>query len=155
MDLVYQISLFPDFNVIKVTVLFSILGPVVLAYAIKNKNSSRRVFAFFWGGIATIVAPLMLIFVLLDHVNTYWLLGSEELEIINGKIEVLRTQPEGGHAPGDLIRIGTDEFEIDYYITSPCYHQTISNGGVLSSGKVVTIYVVDKCILKIMVSTES
>jgi hypothetical protein len=155
METVYQISFYPSFDQVKVFLLFSVLGPAFLMYSYKNKNYSKRRFMMFWGGIASITAPLILLVITINHISTYMSFKFSEFEVVNGKVDVLRTQPKGGHAPGDLIKIGSKKFEIDYYVNSPCYHQTISNGGALKAGKLVTLYVAEKCILKVEVDKES
>ncbi len=155
METIYQISLIPSLEQVKVFLIFSVLGPVALYCAYKKQDFPRRKFTIFWGSTVTVTAPLMLLYIIISHILTYLSFQSQDFEIVRGKIDVLRTQPKEGHAPGDLIKIGTREIEIDYYVNSSCYHQTISNGGVLNSGKYVTLYISDGCILKVDVSTES
>ncbi|MFP3350020.1 MULTISPECIES: hypothetical protein [unclassified Pseudoalteromonas] len=155
METVYQISFLPSFEQVKVLLIFSVLGPAALLYAYKNKDYAKRRFTIFWGGTVSITAPLILLYLIINHVSTYMSFQSKEFEVIKGKVSVLRTQPKEGHAPGDLIKIADREIEIDYYVNSPCYHQTISNGGVLQAGKLVALYVSNNCILKVEVSKES
>ncbi|WP_220720919.1 hypothetical protein [Agarivorans litoreus] len=155
METVYQISFLPSFEQVNVLLIFSVLGPAALFYAYKNKNYAKRRFTMFWGGTVSVTAPIILLYIIINHVSTYMSFQSKEFEIIRGKVSVLRTQPKEGHAPGDLIKIANKEIEIDYYVNSPCYHQTISNGGVLKSGKLVALYVSNNCILKVEVSKES
>jgi hypothetical protein len=70
-------------------------------------------------------------------------------DIIEGTVEVLRTQPKSGHAPADLIQIGRVQFEIDYFISTPAYRQTISHGGVLSNGVLARLSYKNGKILKV------
>ncbi len=59
---------------------------------------------------------------------------NHQYETVEGTVELLREQPKNGHAPGDLIRIGGKEFEIDYFRMTPGYRRTISRGGALRNG---------------------
>lgn len=155
METIYQISFFPSFDQVKVFLIFSILGPALLMYGYKNKNYPKRHFMMFWGGTASITAPFILLVITINHISTYMLFKSNEFDVVSGEVEVLRTQPKEGHAPGDLIKIGDKKFEVNYYINSPCYHKTISNGGALKAGQIVNLYVSDKCILKVEIVRES
>lgn len=76
-------------------------------------------------------------------------------DTIEGTVEVLRTQPEAGHAPGDLIQIGKVQFDVDYFVSTPAYHQTISRGGVLSDGVQARLCYKDGQILKVEVQKKN
>lgn len=155
MEPIYQVSIFPAIENIIVPIAFCILGPVVLYRAVKNKNQTKRTFNLFWGGVVTATAPLLLVYSFINQFSVYLTLAANDYEISTGIVEVLRTQPQGGHAAGDLIRVGNKEFEIDYFAVTPCYNKTISNGGALTTGKHVTLYSNSGCILKIVLSDES
>jgi len=76
-------------------------------------------------------------------------------DTIEGMVEVLRTQPASGHAPGDLIRIGGVQFDIDYFVSTPAYRQTISRGGALSNGVQARLCYKDRKILKVEVQKKN
>ena len=76
-------------------------------------------------------------------------------DTIEGTVEVLRTQPKSGHSPGDLIQIGKVKFDIDYFVSTPAYHQTISRGGVLSNGVRARVCYKDGKILKVEVQKKN
>lgn len=61
--------------------------------------------------------------------------------VSEGRVTVLRKQPWGGHAAGDLIRIndGT-ELEVDYFSGRIGYQDTIAHGGVLREGVHARVY---------------
>ena len=44
-----------------------------------------------------------------------------EYNIVEGIVHVLHMQPAGGHDKGDILRIGNDEFVIDYFRFTPGY----------------------------------
>ncbi|GEA11130.1 hypothetical protein KUL49_15050 [Alteromonas sp. KUL49] len=112
-------------------------------------------FNLFWGSIATVVGTLSLVNTFINQFSVYLNLTTNDYDVSTGIVEVLRIQPQSGHAPGDLIRVGNKEFEIDYFVITPCYRKTISNGGALTAGKHVVLYSNADCILKIVLSDES
>ena len=63
-----------------------------------------------------------------------------EYDIAEGIVHVLHTQPRGGHDKGDIVRIGNDEFVIDYHKFTVGYDLTITNGGVLKDGIYARVY---------------
>ncbi len=69
--------------------------------------------------------------------------------ITEGVVKVLREQPKSGHAPGDLIAVDSQIFEINYFRVSPFYKQTIAYGGYLGEGAYVKLYHVKNQIYKI------
>ena len=77
------------------------------------------------------------------------LYATQQYQVVEGTVHVLRLQPKGGHAPGDLIEIGNKQFEIDYYSDTVGYDQTIANGGVLTEGTYARVYFVDDTIIRV------
>ena len=73
-------------------------------------------------------------------------------EIVEGKVNVLWRQPYNGHAPGDLIQVGTKSFTINYFTMTHAYNQTISHGGCLRDGVNVRIFYSGNKILRIDVA---
>jgi hypothetical protein len=71
--------------------------------------------------------------------DTAKLLKSDNIEIVEGIVEVEFEQPESGHTGGDIIHIGNKTFEIQYYSSSFYYHQSIAHGGFLKQGESVRI----------------
>ena len=76
---------------------------------------------------------------------------TKQYQVIEGPVHVLRLQPKGGHARGDLIEIGTKQFEIDYYLDTVGYRQTVANGGVLTEGTYARVYFVNDTIIRVEV----
>ena len=64
----------------------------------------------------------------------------QDYEIEEGTVEVLRTQPHEGHAPGDLVRIDGMEFEISFFLMTAAYRQTVSHGGALREGAQARVF---------------
>lgn len=65
---------------------------------------------------------------------------NEQYRIAEGVVQVLYQQPEGGHTKGDIIVIDGHHFEINYFVSTTAYHQTISRGGVLRDGVYAKVY---------------
>lgn len=70
-------------------------------------------------------------------------------EVVEGPVRVIRTQPKSGHAPGDLVLISNKFFEINYFVSTHAYHQSIAHGGYLHNGVVARVFYVDTNILRI------
>ena len=70
-------------------------------------------------------------------------------ETVEGKVEVLRTQPVEGHSPAELVRVGSQVFKINYYAMTPAYRLTIAHGGALRDGTVVRVSHIEGKIVRI------
>lgn len=79
---------------------------------------------------------------------------AKEYRVVEGTVQVLRTQPADGHAPGDLVRIGDRKFEIDYYNSTDAYKQTVAHGGYLCNGAYVRIFYWGNRILRVDVKSS-
>jgi hypothetical protein len=69
-------------------------------------------------------------------------------QVVEGTVQVISRQPEGGHARGDLIRIGEVRFGVDYFSLTPAYSQTIAHGGALRDGVQARVWHCDGLILR-------
>ena len=56
-----------------------------------------------------------------------------ECEVAEGIVHVLHNQPAGDNDKGDIVRIGNDEFIINYFRFTPGYDLTIAHGGALKN----------------------
>lgn len=74
---------------------------------------------------------------------------SGHARVTEGVVQVLRKQPRGGHAPGDLIDIGGRQLEVNYYGMSVGYRRTVEHGGVLQQDQHARILDVDGTIVEI------
>jgi hypothetical protein len=81
--------------------------------------------------------------------------NKQQYQIAEGVIEVLHTQPAGGHDKGDIIKIGGTELEINYYTSTFGYNKTLSHDGVLAAGRYARIYYADDIILRIDLKNPS
>lgn len=70
-------------------------------------------------------------------------------KLVEGTVHVLREQPEGGHAEGDLIEINGALLVVDYFTLTPAYKQTIAHGGVLREGRTARVWHHDGKILRL------
>jgi hypothetical protein len=91
--------------------------------------------------------------ILLKTHHTYQALVSvyekDRYEIVEGEVQVLHEQPESGHDNGDLIEINGKTFEIDYFVATVGYKDTIAHGGLLREGVNARIYYYEDTILKV------
>lgn len=83
----------------------------------------------------------------IDHIVAAYKQGKSEM--VEGRVVVLRKQPSGGHAPGDLIKIQDKEFVIDSFSFKPGYQKTVAQGGILQDGEYVRVCSVDGAIVQI------
>lgn len=74
---------------------------------------------------------------------------SQAWKIAEGNVHLVRSQPRGGHAAGDLVIVNGVEFVIDYFNSSWGYHNTVAYGGILKDGTYARIYYEGKTILRI------
>jgi hypothetical protein len=65
---------------------------------------------------------------------------NQEYKITEGAVSVLHSEPEGGHAAGDIIRVGNVEFELSCFHNTFGYNKTIIYGGILTEGAFAKIY---------------
>lgn len=68
---------------------------------------------------------------------------------LEGPVQVLRTQPENGHAPGDLVEIDGVRLVVDYYEAEPGYRKTVSHGGALQEGRLARVEVCGTRIVRV------
>ena len=77
-----------------------------------------------------------------------------QAQVAEGAVRVLREQPEGGHAKGDLVEIDGTELVVNYFRVTPSYKQTIAHGGVLREGVHARVWHFDGKILRIDLRDE-
>ncbi len=76
-------------------------------------------------------------------------------KIAEGIVDVSHMQRHGGGGRGDIVRIGSEEFEIDYTSPTPGYTLTISHGGVLKDGVYARVYHHQGIIMRIDIRKRS
>ncbi len=102
-----------------------------------------------WGVLAMLGGGVGLVVTLRAQHVAWSAYSRGEVEIVEGKVSVLREQPEEGHAAGDLIEVGGHELEVNYFEAGPGYHLTIAHDGVLRDGTTVRLLVHHGHILKL------
>jgi len=75
--------------------------------------------------------------------------AGDEAQIVEGPVHVLRKQPEGGHAPGDLVEIDGVQLVVEYFRITPAYKKTIEHGGVLSEGTYARVWHYEGKVLRV------
>jgi hypothetical protein len=73
----------------------------------------------------------------------------KKYQIVEGSVQVLHQQPATGHTKGDIIRLNGNEFEVNYFLSTPAYRNSIAHKGVLNAGTYARIYYVNREILRI------
>jgi hypothetical protein len=76
-------------------------------------------------------------------------------EVTEGAVHVTHTQPVHGHAAGDKIIVGDRQFEINYFMVTPGYRQTIAHGGALREGVYARLHHYDGVITKVEVRSDA
>ena len=77
---------------------------------------------------------------------------SGKSEIAEGTVHVLHEQPVHGHSSGDKITVGGQTFEVNYFLVTPGYKQTIAHGGVLREGIFARLHHYNGVILKVEIA---
>ena len=121
------------------TVAFTNVGPIELAA--RRTRVFLVIFGLGWGVLGGVGAYAQWT----QHARVV----DAERTVVQGLVRLLRTQPEGGHAPGDLVEVDGRRFEVDYFKAGPGYTRTLTHGGVLRPGADVRLEVADGRILKI------
>jgi hypothetical protein len=70
-------------------------------------------------------------------------------QVVEGEVSVGHVQPRGGHSSGDAVTVGGRTFEVNHFLWTPAYRQTIAHGGVLRPGAHVRIAHVDGEIVRV------
>jgi hypothetical protein len=70
-------------------------------------------------------------------VNAY---REKKYQIVEGPVQVLHQQPATGHSKGDIVDVNGKQFEVNYFLATPAYHDTIAHKGALNTGTYARIY---------------
>jgi hypothetical protein len=70
-------------------------------------------------------------------------------QVSEGTVHVLRLQPHGGHAKGDLIEVDGAHLVVNHFVVTAAYKQTVAHGGVLREGTQARVWHHDKKVLRI------
>jgi len=75
-------------------------------------------------------------------------------QVVEGVVHVAHEQPAHGHSSGDKITVGEQTFEVNYFLVTPGYKQTISHGGILRDGVFARLHHYDGIILKLEIGDK-
>lgn len=92
------------------------------------------------GGIIFILSLIFFIGSITESNRLVSVYKSGKCLVTEGVVHVLHRQPSEGHARGDIIRISGQELEINAFVHTQAYSQTISHGGVLNEGIYAKVY---------------
>ena len=79
-------------------------------------------------------------------VNAY---QQKQYQIVEGPVQVLHQQPKTGHGKGDIVEVSGKQFEVNYFLYTPAYRNTIAYKGALNAGTYARIYYYNGEILRV------
>jgi hypothetical protein len=118
-------------------------GSLVLIIRNRRHEKSRRdyigpVFVLIWSVIWISMHLLPNVFNRANRLlNAY---RNKQYQIVEGPVEVIWQQPYHGHSQGDHIRLGGQDFVIDYFYYTSAYNKTIAHKGALTAETYARIY---------------
>jgi hypothetical protein len=122
----------------------------VVSFILTHRRFPKRIF---WPVSLIIIGGFAMTFAVIgfriksDLLSRY---DSEEWTVLEGTVHVLREQPYGGHAPGDLIEIDGMQIEINKFESNmQAYSQTIAHGGHLTEGAQARVFLLDGLIVRV------
>ena len=130
----------------------ALIGALRVLVRNRRRESSRRDYI---GPIFVLVWSLFWIYLhnfphMFGHIdrlmNAY---QEKKYQIVEGPVQVLHQQAYTGHGKGDVISVGEQQFEVNYFYATPAYHNTIAHKGALSAGTYARIYYYDGEILRV------
>jgi hypothetical protein len=70
-------------------------------------------------------------------------------QVVEGEVRVVHQQPATGHTKGDIVAVDGAEFEVNYFLATLAYRNTIAHGGALRAGAYARVYHVNGEILRL------
>jgi hypothetical protein len=123
---------------------------IVIAWRRKGRSPKH------WGVYLVMIGWSVLWLFMHDFPSTFWhiegLLGAykkQDYQVVEGEVKVLHEQPVTGHSKGDVIVVNGTQFEVNYFLMTPAYRDTIAHGGALKNGVYTRIYHHDGQILRV------
>jgi membrane-bound ClpP family serine protease len=125
-----------------ILLIIGIIGMVIQKRSHGNwpKMTGPPIIGVVVGGIIFIVGLLSFLGSITESNRLVSVYKSGKCRVTEGIVQVLHRQPSEGHTRGDIIRIDGQELEIDAFIRTQAYSQTISHGGVLKEGVYARVY---------------
>lgn len=134
-------------------------GLAVVGIAFRNRFKGRLANA---GKSAVLLLFIALLWTAFHAYFLFQYLGEREqlvalyetnaYESVEGVVQVLHEQPRSGHDQGDIVKIGEQQFEINYYRKTHAYRTTLAHGGVLRDGVTARVGYVNDEILAIEIA---
>ncbi len=133
-----------------------VIGLIGLVRSKKSPSQERRrwkgpAFLIFWAGVWLLVHFPYFVDATARMSRLIEASRTGQCKSVDGVVHVTHEQPENGHASGDKITVGNQNFLVDFYKVTPGYRQTISHGGALREGVHARLHYLDGVILKVEV----
>lgn len=141
--------------IISALIFFIGMGCLVVRIKIRKNNAMQWVFlngAFYMisiGLIGILMSTPINLMLRSELNNLVKLYENKSYKVVEGVVSVIHEQPKSGHDKGDIITINGKEFEINYFVMTHAYSQTIAHGGVLKEGVYAKVFYYDDRILRI------
>ena len=119
------------------------------------RQTFNSVFLIGFGAIWLIVTLPLYNLVTSDTDRLRLIQLSGQSEVTEGTVHVTHMQPRHGHADGDKIIVGDRQFEINYFMVTPGYRQTIAHGGALREGVYARLHHYEGVIIKVEVRSDA
>ena len=136
--------------VIGIAVLVAGGAGVVIAWRRKGRSPKH------WGVSLLMIGWSGLWLFMHDFPSTFWHIEGlvdtykkQRYEVVEGEVTVLHEQPVTGHSRGDVIVVNGTQFEVNHFLMTPAYRDTIAHGGALKNGVYTRIYHHDGQILRV------
>ncbi|MEZ4374365.1 MAG: hypothetical protein R3B07_26325 [Polyangiaceae bacterium] len=110
---------------------------------------SERVASLLAGSLFAVVGVLTWLDAKRMNAEVYQAYTDGKCQIAEGTVHLEHIQPEEGHAQGDVVKLGGQTFEIDYFHLAAGYQQTVRKGGVLREGASMRVWLCDGRVARI------
>lgn len=149
METVYTISIMQAWETSKGLLILMTVCLMIVALAKVIKSYPNRKMTMFMGGAMCVAASMWLIMYISGFFYYMSLFYTKNYEILEGVISVKRIQPKSRGRPAEVIVLAGREVEFSYFSDYPGYHKTINNGGILTNGSYVRLFIVKENIMRI------
>ena len=130
----------------------ALIGALRVLVRNRQRESSRRdyigpIFVLVWSLFWIYLHNFPHVFGHIDRLMSAY--QQKQYQIVEGPVQILHQQPATGHTKGDVIALNGEQFEVNYFLATPAYRNTLAHGGVLGAGVYARIYYYNGEILRV------